>query len=96
MTEMNQTGLMNNRGRMVVSYYLSKVMGVNWLWGAQWFEAQLIDYDVCNNYGNWAYQSGTGTDSRINRRFNLEKQAQKFDSSGTYTKRWTMAQPTLF
>jgi deoxyribodipyrimidine photo-lyase len=96
MAELNQTGLMNNRGRMVVSYYLSKVMGVNWLWGAQWFEAQLIDYDVCNNYGNWAYQCGTGTDSRINRRFNLEKQVQKFDPSNNYINHWGKGLPTLF
>jgi deoxyribodipyrimidine photo-lyase len=96
MAELNQTGLMNNRGRMVASYYLSKVMGVNWLWGAQWFEAQLIDYDVCNNYGNWAYQSGTGTDSRINRRFNLEKQVQRFDPSNNYINHWGKGQASLF
>lgn len=84
MTELNQSGWMSNRGRMIAAYYLSKVLKVNWLWGARWFESQLIDYDVCNNYGNWAYQSGTGTDSRINRRFNIDKQIQKFDPEKKY------------
>jgi deoxyribodipyrimidine photo-lyase len=88
MTELRETGFMSNRGRMLAAYYLSKVLKVNWLWGAQWFESQLIDYDVCNNYGNWAYQSGTGTDSRINRSFNLEKQIQKFDPDRKFINRW--------
>lgn len=88
MGELLQTGLMSNRGRMVAAYYLSKVLSVNWLWGAYWFESQLVDFDVCNNYGNWAYQSGTGTDSRINRRFNIAKQVQKFDPNGTYLQKW--------
>ncbi|MBN2742833.1 MAG: DASH family cryptochrome [Marinilabiliaceae bacterium] len=88
MNELAATGWMSNRGRMIAAYYLSKELKVNWLWGAQWFEAQLIDYDVCNNYGNWAYQSGTGTDSRINRRFNLDKQMLKFDAQRIYVNKW--------
>ena len=87
MKELSQTGWMSNRGRMLAAYHLSKELKVNWLWGAQWFESQLIDYDVCNNYGNWAYQSGTGTDSRINRRFNLDKQIQKYDPDHKFINR---------
>lgn len=88
MHELNTTGFMSNRGRMIAAYYLSKKLSVNWLWGARYFESQLIDYDVCNNYGNWAYQSGTGTDSRINRSFSLKKQAAKFDVKGQFTAKW--------
>lgn len=96
MREMNATGFMSNRGRMIASYYLSKELKTNWMWGAQWFEAQLIDYDVCNNYGNWAYQSGTGTDSRINRRFNIVKQADKYDPKGSFRQKWGSGQGRLF
>ncbi|ASB50250.1 DASH family cryptochrome [Alkalitalea saponilacus] len=88
MRELLHTGFMSNRGRMLVSYYLAKELKVNWQWGAAWFENRLIDYEVYNNYGNWAYQSGRGTDSRVNRRFNLQKQAEKFDPDGTFRKKW--------
>jgi len=88
MHQLNETGWMSNRGRMLAAYYLSKKLQVNWLWGARYFESQLIDYDVCNNYGNWAYQSGTGTDSRINRSYNLAKQAAKFDANGELVKQY--------
>jgi deoxyribodipyrimidine photo-lyase len=88
MNELRQTGFMSNRGRMLVSYYLAKELKVKWQWGAAWFESLLIDYDVYSNYGNWAYQSGRGTDTRVNRRFNLEKQALKFDGDGSYRKKW--------
>ncbi|MBS2101049.1 FAD-binding domain-containing protein [Carboxylicivirga linearis] len=88
MNELRTTGFLSNRGRMLVSYYLAKVLQVNWLWGAQWFEHILIDYEVCNNYGNWAYQSGVGTDSRFNRSFNLDKQIEKFDPRRVYLARW--------
>ncbi|MFO7999845.1 MAG: DASH family cryptochrome [Marinilabilia sp.] len=88
MRELRKTGFMSNRGRMLTSFYLSKEMKVNWQWGAAWFESSLLDYDVCSNYGNWAYQSGRGTDSRVNRRFNLKKQAEKFDPDGDYIRKW--------
>jgi deoxyribodipyrimidine photo-lyase len=89
MLELKATGFMSNRGRMLVSFYLSKELKVNWQWGAAWFEYLLVDYDVYSNYGNWAYQSGRGTDSRVNRRFNLKKQAEKFDPTGDFVSRWT-------
>jgi deoxyribodipyrimidine photo-lyase len=88
MHELIETGFMSNRGRMLTSFYLTKEMKVNWQWGAAWFESVLIDYDVCSNYGNWAYQSGRGTDSRVNRKFNIETQAKKFDPKGEYVKKW--------
>ncbi|WP_088655243.1 DASH family cryptochrome [Geofilum rhodophaeum] len=88
MHELNATGFMSNRGRMLVAYHLSKVLQVNWQWGAAWFENRLVDYEVYNNYGNWAYQSGRGTDSRVNRRFNLQTQAKRFDPDGGFVRRW--------
>lgn len=88
MCELKATGFMSNRGRMLVSYYLSKELKVNWQWGAAWFQYLLVDHDVYCNYGNWAYQSGRGTDSRVNRRFNLQKQAEKFDPEGVFVSRW--------
>ncbi|MGM0377305.1 MAG: DASH family cryptochrome [Bacteroidota bacterium] len=86
MRQLKETGYISNRGRMLVSFYLAKEMKVNWQWGAAWFESVLVDYDVCSNYGNWGYQSGRGTDSRVNRRFNLKKQAEKFDPDGELRK----------
>ena len=91
MRELLHTGNMSNRGRMLVSFFLAKVLKVNWTWGAAWFEHALLDYDVYCNFGNWAYQAGRGTDSRVNRRFNLEKQASKFDPQGNYRKKWLAA-----
>ncbi|WP_029510175.1 DASH family cryptochrome [Marinilabilia salmonicolor] len=88
MHELNETGFMSNRGRMLVSFYLAKELRVNWQWGAAWFESMLIDYDVYSNYGNWAYQSGRGTDSRVNRKFNLETQTKKFDPRGSFIQKW--------
>ncbi len=90
MNELRHTGFMSNRGRMLVSYYLAKELKVNWQWGAAWFESMLIDYDVYSNFGNWAYQSGRGTDSRVNRRFNLTKQAEKFDADGSFRRKWKL------
>jgi deoxyribodipyrimidine photo-lyase len=88
MHELTKTGFMSNRGRMLVSFYLAKELKVNWQWGAAWFESLLIDYDVYSNYGNWAYQSGRGTDSRVNRKFNLETQTKKFDPHGSFIQKW--------
>jgi deoxyribodipyrimidine photo-lyase len=93
MRQLAITGFMSNRGRMLVSFFLAKEMKVNWQWGASWFESALLDYDVCSNYGNWAYQSGRGTDSRVNRRFNLEKQAAKFDPDGHFVEKWSKKTP---
>jgi deoxyribodipyrimidine photo-lyase len=56
--------------------------------GAQYFESQLIDYDVCSNWGNWAYIGGVGNDPRENRYFNIQKQAEMYDAQGLYQKLW--------
>ncbi len=88
MIELKKTGFMSNRGRQNVASYLIKDMKVNWQWGAAWFESQLIDYDVCSNWGNWNYVAGIGNDPRENRYFNVPSQAQRYDPKGEYVKLW--------
>jgi deoxyribodipyrimidine photo-lyase len=88
MRELLYTGFMSNRGRQNVACYLSKDLKVNWTWGAAWFESQLIDYDVCSNWLNWAYIAGVGNDPREDRYFNTESQVRKYDPKGIYMERW--------
>lgn len=88
MQELKRTGFMSNRGRQNAASFLVKELQVPWQWGAQWFETQLIDYDVCSNWCNWGYISGVGTDPRKDRYFNISKQAQMYDRDGKYVKTW--------
>lgn len=88
MRELKETGFMSNRGRQNVASFLVKDLNIDWRWGAAWFESQLIDYDVCSNWGNWMYQAGVGNDPRENRYFNIASQAQKYDSKGEYVRHW--------
>ena len=88
MVELVLTGWMSNRGRQNVASYLIHDLGQNWLDGARFFERNLIDYDPCSNYGNWAYLGGVGNDPRPNRAFNLAKQAEIYDPDGTFRKLW--------
>jgi deoxyribodipyrimidine photo-lyase len=88
MQELLQTGFMSNRGRQNVASFLTKNLGINWLWGAKWFESLLVDYDASSNYGNWAYQAGVGNDARQSRFFNIEKQSLDYDSKGNYVRHW--------
>jgi deoxyribodipyrimidine photo-lyase len=88
MKELLQTGYMSNRGRQNVASFLVKDLQIDWRWGAAWFESQLIDYDVCSNWGNWLYVAGVGNDPRENRYFNILKQATNYDPKGEYVKHW--------
>lgn len=88
MLELKRTGYMSNRARQNVASFLTKNLGVNWLWGARYFEEQLIDYDPASNYGNWAYQAGVGTDMRELRAFNVVGQGIRYDPKGKYVKHW--------
>ena len=88
MKELLHTGYMSNRGRQNVASYLTKDLGINWTFGAAWFESQLIDYDPCSNWLNWAYVAGVGNDPRQDRYFNIESQVKKYDPKGDYMKRW--------
>jgi deoxyribodipyrimidine photo-lyase len=88
MQEIAATGFMSNRGRQNVASFLTKNLGINWQWGAEWFESILIDYDVCSNWGNWNYTAGVGNDARGFRFFNITKQAKDYDPDGLYVKHW--------
>lgn len=87
MNELNCTGWMSNRGRQNVASYLTKTLRIDWTLGAQYFENHLIDFDRENNWGNWLYLSGNGTDPR-DRVFNYQRQAEMYDSDGQYRKKW--------
>ena len=93
MRELAATGFMSNRGRQNVASYLVHDLGVDWRWGAAYFEQQLIDYDPASNWGNWAYIAGVGNDPRPNRKFNTRSQAERYDPEGKYVAVWS--QPTL-
>jgi deoxyribodipyrimidine photo-lyase len=88
MVELKLTGFMSNRGRQNVASYLCNDLKLDWRYGAAYFEQQLIDYDVCSNWGNWAYLAGVGNDPRDNRYFNIEKQAQYYDKNAKCRKLW--------
>ena len=88
MLELKLTGFMSNRGRQNVASYLCNDLKLDWRYGAAYFEQQLIDYDVSNNWGNWAYLAGVGNDPRGNRYFNIDKQAQDYDRDKSYRKLW--------
>lgn len=88
MEELNRTGFMSNRARQNVASFLTKNLGIDWLLGAKYFEAMLIDFDPASNYGNWAYQAGVGTDARELRAFNVIGQGKRYDPSGAYARYW--------
>lgn len=88
MKELKLTGFMSNRGRQNVASYLCNDLNIDWRFGASYFEQQLIDYDVCSNWGNWAYLAGVGNDPRGKRYFNIEKQASDYDKNFLYRNLW--------
>ncbi len=88
MLELKLTGFISNRGRQNVASYLCNDLKLDWSYGAAYFEQQLIDYDVCSNWGNWAYLAGVGNDPRGNRVFNIEKQANEYDRNREYRNLW--------
>ncbi|MFZ4545468.1 MAG: DASH family cryptochrome [Saprospiraceae bacterium] len=92
MLELQLTGFMSNRGRQNVASYLCNDLQLDWRYGAAYFEQQLIDYDVCSNWGNWAYLAGVGNDPRGKRIFNIEKQASDYDKDRKYRDLWSKGQ----
>lgn len=88
MKQLNATGYMSNRGRQLVASCLVHELGLDWRYGAAYFEQQLIDFDVASNYGNWQYLAGVGADPRGHRRFDLEKQTQQYDPNNEFIRRW--------
>jgi len=89
MRELNQTGFMHNRVRMVVASFLCKDLHIDWKWGEQYFAEKLFDYELSSNVGNWQWAAGTGVDAApYFRIFNPDTQFEKFDSDGSYVRKW--------
>ena len=89
MAQINQTGYMHNRLRMVVASFLVKDLGIDWRWGEQYFAQQLIDFDLAANNGGWQWASSSGCDAQpYFRIFNPISQSEKFDPKGKFIRRY--------
>ena len=89
MRELNATGYMHNRVRMVAASFLSKDLLTDWRWGERYFARKLLDYEMASNVGGWQWAAGSGTDAApYFRIFNPESQLKKFDPDLAYTKKW--------
>lgn len=88
MKQLNETGYMSNRGRQLAASCLIHELGLDWRYGAAYFETQLLDYDVASNWGNWQYLAGVGADPRGSRQFNLDSQTDIYDPQRQFIKRW--------
>ena len=89
MRELNATGFMHNRLRMIAASFLVKDLHISWRWGERYFAQHLVDYDPCVNNGNWQWAASTGCDAQpYFRIFNPWLQQQKFDPDCQYIYRW--------
>jgi deoxyribodipyrimidine photo-lyase len=89
MRELNKTGCMHNRVRMITAGFLCKHLLIDWRWGEAYFAEKLLDYDLSANNGNWQWAAGTGCDAApYFRVFNPETQLKKFDKDLLYVKKW--------
>jgi deoxyribodipyrimidine photo-lyase len=88
MRQLAAEGFMHNRARMTVASFLSKDLYIDWRAGARHFWGLLSDGEIANNAGNWQWVAGTGNDSRPNRVLNPLRQAERFDPSGDYVRRY--------
>lgn len=89
MRELNLTGFMHNRVRMVTASFLCKHLLIDWRWGETYFASKLNDYDLASNNGGWQWAAGSGCDAApYFRIFNPELQAHRFDPDLTYVKTW--------
>lgn len=88
MRELNATGWIHNRSRMIVASYLTKNLLINWQKGERYFAQKLIDYDPAQNNGGWQWSASTGADPRPLRIFNPYTQAEKYDAEAIYIKKW--------
>jgi len=89
MAQINRTGYMHNRLRMVVASFLTKDLGLDWRWGERYFSDQLIDFDLAANNGGWQWAASTGCDAQpYFRIFNPITQSEKFDPEGRFIKRY--------
>ncbi len=87
MRQLQTTGLMHNRARMIVASFLTKDLHIDWRWGERWFMNQLLDGDLAPNNGGWQWAASTGCDAQpYFRIFNPTRQSERFDPDGTYIK----------
>jgi deoxyribodipyrimidine photo-lyase len=89
MRELNETGFMHNRVRMIVASFLTKHLLIDWRWGEAYFAKKLLDFDLAANNGGWQWAAGSGCDAApYFRVFNPYLQTQKFDSELKYIRKW--------
>ncbi|HWP18088.1 MAG TPA: deoxyribodipyrimidine photo-lyase [Burkholderiaceae bacterium] len=89
MRQLNQTGYMHNRLRMVAASFLTKHLGVDWRWGERYFAEKLNDHDLAANNGGWQWAASTGTDPQpYFRIFNPVSQSRRFDAEGRFIRRY--------
>jgi deoxyribodipyrimidine photo-lyase len=89
MRQLNESGYMHNRVRMVTAGFLTKHLLIDWRWGERYFAEKLLDYDLAANNGNWQWAAGTGCDAApYFRVFNPVTQQEKFDKNHEYIRRW--------
>jgi deoxyribodipyrimidine photo-lyase len=89
MRELNETGFMHNRVRMLVGSFLCKHLLIDWRWGEAYFAEKLLDYEMSSNVGNWQWVAGCGVDAApYFRIFNPSEQIKKFDKQLQYIQKW--------
>ncbi len=89
MRELNSTGFMHNRVRMIVASFLTKDLLIDWRWGEAYFAQKLLDYDLASNNGGWQWASGSGCDAApYFRIFNPTRQTETFDKQLLYIRKW--------
>jgi deoxyribodipyrimidine photo-lyase len=89
MRQLNETGYMHNRVRMITAGFLCKHLLIDWRWGEAYFAQKLLDYELSSNNGNWQWAAGTGCDAApYFRIFNPDSQQQKFDRARKYVNKW--------
>ncbi len=89
MRELNETGFMHNRVRMIVASFLTKHLLIDWRWGEVYFAEKLLDYELSSNNGNWQWAAGCGCDAApYFRIFNPTEQTKRFDTDMLYIKKW--------
>ena len=96
MRELNETGHMHNRVRMIVASFLCKHLLIDWRWGETYFASKLLDYEQSSNVGNWQWAAGSGVDAApYFRIFNPTEQIKKFDKDLAYCNKWIPELQTL-
>lgn len=89
MRQLNETGYMHNRVRMLTASFLCKHLLIDWRWGEAYFASRLLDYEMSSNVGNWQWAAGSGVDAApYFRIFNPMTQVDKFDKDRKYISQW--------